>query len=307
MKIITLNTVNHLNNYKKIKTKEHKKIILSTKNYTFTYKPTKKIINLTKETEDKQVKIKVNLNPKKKQYSKPHSEQNNQQTNIFQCPYCDQIITIIHNIKSDYAITCPNCGHVGIIHKKPETRNKDYYAENETKNKLPLASWIYQPFLRAKIFGLLLFAIGTIFLLNPTTSNIKISIMLFFIGGLPFILISEKKFIIMSPTSNITKANKTKNNQITTDENFLQKNKLVISEKISLLIIAATLILFLITKPADLEIFLVLLYLSLLIIKELIDEFTPVHVKQRLNVFVVIFFIIFVVIIAERIITILNI
>jgi len=254
----------------------------------------------------KKLKIKLRLHPKTKGI-KNKTMNSNQQTNIFQCPYCDQIITIVHNTKADYTITCPQCGHTGVIHKKPEKKNKDYYAENKDQDKIPLASWIYQPFLRAKIFGLLLFTIGALFLINPTTNNIKISIALFFIGGLPFILISEKKFIIMPPTDNKIESNKTKNNELHSDQRFLQKNKLVVSEKITLLIITATLILFLITKPADLEIFLVLLYLSLLIIKELIDEFTPVHVKRRLNVFVVLFFIIFVFIIAERIITILNI
>ena len=254
----------------------------------------------------KKLKIKIRLRPKEKEI-KNKTMNSNQQTNIFQCPYCDQIITIVHDINSDYTIICPQCGHTGVIHKKSEEQNKDFYDAGEKQKKLPLASWIYQPSIRAKIVGLLLFTIGALFLINPTTTNIKISIALFFIGGLPFILISEKKFIIMPPTENIKNSNKTKNTPIHSDQNFLQKNKLVVSEKITLLIITATLILFLITKPADLEIFLVLLYLSLLIIKELIDEFTPVHVKRRLNVFLVIFFIIFVFIIAERIITILNI
>ncbi len=247
------------------------------------------------------MKIRFTTNPNHKK--QPNTQKITEKKHVidtFQCPYCEQIITIQHNIKGKYTITCPTCGHKGII------INDNNHNQQKTLTELPAPSWFHQPYLRSKIVGLLIIAIGFILLINPTSDTLKISITLFFIGGLLFSLISEKKFVILhhnrpiktkSPTRNLLNANRI----------FLQHSKLVVSEKITLLIITATMLLFLITNPAELEIFLVLLYLSLLIIKELIDDLTPVHVKKRLNYFIIIFFIIFIAIIAERIITILNI
>ena len=247
------------------------------------------------------MKIRFTKNPNKNNQKKiPDTVRKKHVVDTFQCPYCEQIITIQHNIKGKYTITCPTCGHKGII------INEHNQKQQKTETDLPTPSWFHQPFLRSKIVGLLLIALGFILLINPTQDMLKISITLFFIGGLLFTLISEKKFIILHHNKP-KKTKSTTRNFINANRIFLQHNKLVVSEKITLLIITATLLLFLITNPAELEIFLVLLYLSLLIIKELIDEFTPVHVKKRLNYFIVIFFIIFVAIIAERIITILNI
>jgi hypothetical protein len=244
------------------------------------------------------LKIRFTRNPKKNNKEKQKTELKLYSTNVFECPYCEQIITLKDDFKENYRITCPSCQHNGIIINKKEKEKKD--------EELPSPSWYHQPYLRSKIVGILLIAFGFIILINPTMDNLKISITLFFIGGLLLALISEKKLILFEKEKP-KKTNSTKQNFINANRLFLHQNKLVISEKITLLIIIATLLLFLITSPADIEIFLVLLYLSLLIIKELIDEFTPVHVKKRLNIIIVVFFIIFAVIIAERIITILNI
>lgn len=247
--------------------------------------------------------MKIRFTTKSKKRNQPNSQAylaKKHTVDTFQCPYCEQIITIEHNIEGKYTVICPSCEHKGII------INQDKHKSQERNTELPTPTWFYQPYLRSKIIGLLLIAIGFILLINPTPDTLKISITLFFIGGLLFTLISEKKFIILHHKKP-KKTKSTTQNFINANRIFLQNNKLVVSEKITVLIITATLLLFLITNPAELEIFLVLLYLSLLIIKELIDEFTPVHVKKRLNYFIIIFFIIFVAIIAERIITILNI
>lgn len=247
------------------------------------------------------MKIRFTTNPKQKNTKKEKTQPKKTVVNTFQCPYCEQIITIEHNIKGNYPVTCPNCQHKGIIINEKEEKREGLVEE------LPNPPWFHQPFLRSKILGILLIIIGLIILpISPTINTLKLSITLFFIGGLLFTLITEKKFVILEKYKP-KKSTSTMKNIINANQIFLQRNKLVVSEKITLLIITATLLLFLITNPAELEIFLVLLYLSLLIIKELIDEFTPVHVKTRLNYVIIIFFIIFIAIIAERIITILNI
>ena len=82
---------------------------------------------------------------------------------------------------------------------------------------------------------------------------------------------------------------------------------MLLSEKITLVIIAWILILFLITSDADLEIFFVLIFIGILIIKILTDSFTTKQFKLRMNVFISVFLIIYIVMIAQRIINILNI
>ena len=76
---------------------------------------------------------------------------------------------------------------------------------------------------------------------------------------------------------------------------------------ITLFIIAWTLLTFLITGPANLEIFVVLVILALFITKEIAYDFTPARLKNKLNVLISILLIFFVWIMADKIMDILNI
>lgn len=237
------------------------------------------------------MRIKFVRHPKKIESPTKQTKTITKSTTTYQCPYCDQILTLDDEIDDSTTISCPQCHKDGLI--IPTENGK---RPKKTKNQRTLvssSSWMSQPDLRSKIVGLVIIIFGFIMLINPTNTNIKISIALFFIGSLLFTLIPEKRIIASTPSASTL--------------SFLKRNRLIISEKITLLIIIATVFLFLITNPADIEIFLVLLYLCLLIIKELIDEFTPLYMKRRLNIFIMIFFVIFIIIIAERIITILDI
>ena len=229
--------------------------------------------------------------PRKNDTPLQHTTTINERANTYQCPYCDQILTLDDEIDDFTTISCPQCHKDGLI--IPTSNGKEPKKTNKQKTLVASSSWMSQPDIRSKITGLFIIIIGFIILINPTPTNIKISIALFFIGSVLFTLIPEKRIIASTPSAFTL--------------SFLKRNKLIISEKITLLIIIATVFLFLITNPADIEIFLVLLYLCLLIIKELIDEFTPLYMKRRLNIFIMIFFVIFIIIISERIITILNI
>lgn len=79
------------------------------------------------------------------------------------------------------------------------------------------------------------------------------------------------------------------------------------SEKITLVITTWILILLFITGDTDLETFFVLIFIGILVVKELTDIFTSKHFKLRMNIFISVFLIIYVVIIAQRIINILDI
>ncbi len=231
-----------------------------------------------KDEKKKHLRLRISLHPQKEKTDK-------QNTETYQCPYCNCIITLekIHLIMN--TITCPQCGNHGIL---SNIADSDTDGETSIRDSLELPShFIAHPNKRAKMIGLILIISGLFPLINPIISNIKISITLVFIGTIMLLLISEKR---MSDIGSLVK-----------------RHRLFISEKVTLLIIVSTLILFLFTNPQDIELFLILLYLCLLIIKELIDEFMPIQLKKRLNIVVTGFFFIFIFIISERILTIINI
>ena len=76
--------------------------------------------------------------------------------------------------------------------------------------------------------------------------------------------------------------------------------------EITLFIIAWTIITFFITGSADLEVFVVLVILALIITKEITYGFTPARLKNKLNVLISILLIFFVLIMADKIMDILN-
>ncbi len=79
------------------------------------------------------------------------------------------------------------------------------------------------------------------------------------------------------------------------------------SEKITLCVVAWMIFLLLITPDAELEIFFILIIIGFFIIKELTDRFTTRRLKFKMSAFIFIFIIVFIVMIATRIINILSI
>ena len=75
------------------------------------------------------------------------------------------------------------------------------------------------------------------------------------------------------------------------------------SEKITLFVAVWILVALFITGNADLEIFFVLIFVGMLIVKEFTDRFTTVHIKHRMNVFICVFAIVFIVIVGKKIIS----
>jgi len=79
------------------------------------------------------------------------------------------------------------------------------------------------------------------------------------------------------------------------------------SEKITLVISAWILFVFIITGDSNLEIFFILIFIGVLIVRELTDIFTTSDIKDRMNLFIYIFLIIFIIIVGRKILDILNI
>jgi len=82
---------------------------------------------------------------------------------------------------------------------------------------------------------------------------------------------------------------------------------MLISEKIALAIAGWILVVLFITGEANLEIFFILIFIGVLIIRELTDVFTTTNLKDRMNMFIYIFLLIFIVIVGKNIISIISI
>jgi hypothetical protein len=80
---------------------------------------------------------------------------------------------------------------------------------------------------------------------------------------------------------------------------------MLISEKITLVIALWILLVLLITNDTDLELFFVLIFIGVLIIRALTDVFITTTLKHRMNLFIYLFIVVFMVIVGNKIITIL--
>jgi len=81
----------------------------------------------------------------------------------------------------------------------------------------------------------------------------------------------------------------------------------LISERITLYVAAWMIFLLLITSDAELEIFFILIIIGFFVIKELTDRFTTRRIKFIMSTVIYIFIIVFIFLIAIRIINILSI
>ncbi len=81
---------------------------------------------------------------------------------------------------------------------------------------------------------------------------------------------------------------------------------MITSEKIALVISIWILIALIITKDSDFELFFVLIFIGVLIIRAITDVYITYTLKNRMNLIIYIFIIIFAIIVGNKIITILN-
>ena len=76
---------------------------------------------------------------------------------------------------------------------------------------------------------------------------------------------------------------------------------MLISEKIILFITSWTIFILFLTGDSNLEIFLVLMLIGMLIAREFTDRYTTIHIRNRLNIFILIFILMFIVFVAKKI------
>lgn len=74
------------------------------------------------------------------------------------------------------------------------------------------------------------------------------------------------------------------------------------AEKITIFIVVWIMVVLFITGDAGLEVFLILILVGMLIAREFTDRFTTVHLKNRMNIFIYVLIIVFIVLVGSRII-----
>ncbi len=82
---------------------------------------------------------------------------------------------------------------------------------------------------------------------------------------------------------------------------------MLISEKITMFIAAWMVFILIVTLDAKLEIFFILIFIGFLTVKVFVDRFTFTRLKNRMNIFIFVFFIVFMIIIGKKIISFLGI
>lgn len=81
---------------------------------------------------------------------------------------------------------------------------------------------------------------------------------------------------------------------------------MLLSEKMTFIISLWVLFVLIITGNENLEIFFILIFIGVLIIRELSDIFTTENLKGRMNLFIYVFILIFIVIVGNKIMNILQ-
>lgn len=242
-----------------------------------------------------------------------HLQKNNSdqdETKRYQCPYCKHIITLKKQINAAFILTCPQCEHQGLVSIK-HTKKAPSKKNTLTPLKKKIQPTQIKQYISQNIIELILITIGIIYLTQPTINNIKI--------GFTLILIAT--FILFLMTGETQPTNKPFKTPPTTQPYHKQRihtskflkslasqtqkiGNIPLSNKISIILIIWTLILYVIT--ADLEIYFILIFIGTIITRELTDRYTSNMYKKRLNTYIIIFFFTYTILISQKIIEILS-
>lgn len=232
---------------------------------------------------------------------------------LIKCPKCKEFIDFYLAPGEKINITCQKCKTKG-FYKYPETEEKvdthRIHGIKEITKKISAKNLeiekkdtkiqrkrysIKHPSVRSKIVGIPLIIIGLVFLIDPNAFNLRISFTFILIGYFMVFIINEK--------DKLEKKSKLKNKS---KIDYFKKNKLLISEKITIIISVWIILLFFIIEEAALDTFFVLIFIGILVIKELTDEFISSYQKKTMNILIFIFLIIYIVTITQRILPILT-
>jgi hypothetical protein len=221
---------------------------------------------------------------------------------IFICPSCKTKVICEGKIGKKYLGKCPSCRHKGIFYFKKEKKEIKKIEiieieQDQEGNKKDLQRErkyfsMNHFYILIQIVGILLILTGIGFLITTPRLNLKLSFTLIFFGCLLLLMISETR-----------KPKQINNEQSEEYSNIIKNAGPFMPEIISFSIILWTLFLFFITSQIDFVIFFICVFFGILVAKELTDGFTTIHLKKRINIFLFVFLIGTILIIAQKIIT----
>jgi hypothetical protein len=185
----------------------------------------------------------------------------------FKCPSCNSIVQFNDNIIPNTVLQCPVCGQYSIL-KSPLGLSEKKQSESDRN---PLFSKLDN---NAVILGLILIFFSIVSILVSSSITFKIDITLILLGLIILLFVFEKP------------------------QNF--------SFKLTLCFIFFIIFLFFITGT-NVELFLILIFPGVAIMKILLDKYLPESLKLRMNIALSTFFIIFMIIVIKRIINVVNI
>lgn len=228
---------------------------------------------------------------------------------IIQCSKCDQIFTIQQPTKPPFEIYCPHCEHIIKIKKQSTKEQTTARSKLRFKHVNIIPREGVKKKINDNIIELVLIVIGILFLLQPTMDNIKISFTLILIASFLLLLITgEEKPEKLNTKSNDIPPHK---RQLHTSKHLKKlhdvKERLhdiPFSNRIGIVLILWTLLLYVIT--ADIEIYFILIFIGILITRELTNLYTSDLYKKRLNGYIVLFLFTYIVLISQKIIEILS-
>jgi hypothetical protein len=259
---------------------------------------------------------------KRIQFNKEENSKNNQLQNsdqgqaYFRCTNCQYIIAIKPDGYEKIILHCPNCGKLGVIHPLQKKQNTNDLATSNsftTENKsITTRKKVFNTILGVKLLGILAIIIGIILLSDPGIFFLKTSFTLIVIGAVILAFISDNRLPFNRSKNNDYQQND-KYSPISQNDSRIQntytslKKQFNIPELITMAFIFWVIFFYLITGNNNLEIFFIFIYLGLLAIKVIASESLYDPFKQRLNIFIIAFLLVFILIVIKRIISIVRI
>jgi hypothetical protein len=259
-----------------------------------------------KTKKDRKYKKISKMIDKKLKQIPPKNQDNKYKKKNIRCTNCGFLIPI-KNTHKKY-VCCPICEkkiQTTSSKKKQPEKKKSEKGKIKFKNLISLTS--------SNIIEILIIILGISFLNNPTLPNIKISFSIVLIGTILLVIISdstiseeEKKLVKKSVSFK-----KDKKGKLIKTKNFLSLRSIknifkFLHYKIAIILIIWILILFFITGSRQVEIFFIFIFIGMLIIRELTENCATKSLKYRLDAFIVVFLIAYVVLIIDKIINILS-
>ena len=211
------------------------------------------------------------------------------------CPYCKNDITVKPNNISKNIIKCPKCDGILYISDlkkaKPieDVNLNEIKNHNKTKNEEYLLSKnhlietkyfkIYQHEIISKLIGIIIIALGLYLLIALFYQNPKIGMALILIGISFFFLISETK----------------KNHE----KSIIYK--LIKSERITIMFSIWIFISLLISNNLDFRLFLIIVIIGFLVLKEISTSIITQELNKRMKIFVISFLVVYFMLVIEKV------